>query len=232
MNFFTDKLIIVYFPTQAGGKFISNCLSLSRYAVPQDRETASIDLNGPIPDDYYTWKCQQVLQTLPPLGTSMTNWRHYEFGCYQLFGRGYLKFKGFDGHELDEISDISSQLSNQTDKDFFMVTHDKNELVTIKKTFPNSRVLTLINFSKFICRATELKNPEKNINDMMFWLMDWDYLTELTNYTFNVDSIFNSTNFCNEMKKLYIELGYNDFDQVQLLDFYKAYIRLHNIDYE
>jgi hypothetical protein len=45
MNFATKNLIILYYPTLAGGKFLSNCLSLSNHAVSQCPETSAIDLS-------------------------------------------------------------------------------------------------------------------------------------------------------------------------------------------
>jgi hypothetical protein len=45
ISFDTDRLIIIYFPECAGGKFLSNCLSLSRHAVAQNKWVAAHDLS-------------------------------------------------------------------------------------------------------------------------------------------------------------------------------------------
>ena len=43
VNFQTDKLIIMKYPPYAGGKFISNCLALSKHAVVQNEFIADLD---------------------------------------------------------------------------------------------------------------------------------------------------------------------------------------------
>jgi hypothetical protein len=45
INFLTDKLIILYYPRFAGGKFLGNCLALSKHAVFQHVPFSIVDLD-------------------------------------------------------------------------------------------------------------------------------------------------------------------------------------------
>lgn len=45
MNFDTNRLLLIYYPQFAGGKFITNCLALSKDAVHINRYLAEIDIN-------------------------------------------------------------------------------------------------------------------------------------------------------------------------------------------
>jgi hypothetical protein len=52
VNYQSTNPIIMSFPSFTGGKFISNCLSLSKYACPQDPEAAEYLLKNQNDYDY------------------------------------------------------------------------------------------------------------------------------------------------------------------------------------
>ena len=83
INFNSSNPIIIQFPRFAGGKFISNCLSLSKHAVPQDKTLAEYLLLRP---DDYQFRFDNLINTLPP-PHDMINWiTYYELGDTQFFG--------------------------------------------------------------------------------------------------------------------------------------------------
>ena len=45
-DFMTDRLVIVYYPLGAGGKFLINCLGLSNQCVLQSIELANNQINN------------------------------------------------------------------------------------------------------------------------------------------------------------------------------------------
>ena len=90
INFNSDNPIIIQFPRFAGGKFISNCLSLSKHAVPQDKKLAEYLLLHP---DDYQFRFDNLVKTLPP-PHDMINWiAQYELGDNQLFGSTHLDWR-------------------------------------------------------------------------------------------------------------------------------------------
>jgi hypothetical protein len=72
------------FPRFAGGKFISNCLALSKKCYPQDITCAEYLLKNP---EDYKFRFDSVMKTLPPTRKEMINWiSTYEFGDSRLYG--------------------------------------------------------------------------------------------------------------------------------------------------
>ena len=54
INFETDKIVIIYYKPYAGGKFLSNCLALSKSALPQNAIISLLDLNFYKQDEHIT----------------------------------------------------------------------------------------------------------------------------------------------------------------------------------
>ena len=71
INYNSHNPVIIQFPRFAGGKFISNCLALSKYAVPQDAATARYLLDNPTD---YNYRFARVNDTLPKTVGKMKNW--------------------------------------------------------------------------------------------------------------------------------------------------------------
>ena len=281
VNFLTDKLIILYYPGFAGGKFLSNCLALSQFAVVQDPYLAELDLkfhdadfkqaldvtarsnydkvalsDWPSYDDlinniesidikkfetnfdfrvairtirtlycstYYTFKKRAVMHSLPP-DAFMHNWEKYEYGCKQFFGVNSFDYA--HNAQLIESNVFNSvvPLISNSNRNFFIVTHDCSILEGILKKWPNAQIIQLINSIEFRKLASKLKQLEP----IQTYEFDNIYKNAIT---FDVDSTyFNRNMFLSAMKNLYGVLGYNDFNvDDNLLEFYKAYMLLHDI---
>lgn len=138
--FQTDNVVILSFLPFAGGKFLSNCLSLSKHACPQDPVAANHLLSYP---EDYDFRLQTVLRTLPPMD-QLKDWRNFEFGDYQLFGHGVDAWRtGIP----QTPNDITQRLC-QSKMKFFMINHTMNPHGLLS-VWPNSTILRLINFRQF-----------------------------------------------------------------------------------
>lgn len=157
-NFYlTQNAIIVSFLPFAGGKFLTNCLSLSKHACPQDPEIARYLLNNP---SDYNYRLTCVLKTLPDPG-SMRQWQAFEFGDTQLYGKDYLVCSGSSVQHF-VLNDITKKLC-MSDLKFFICDHSMcpADMLTI---WPNATQIKLINSEKFQKLALSLKHGE--ISDM------------------------------------------------------------------
>jgi hypothetical protein len=149
------------FPRFAGGKFISNCLSLSQHCCPQDTYTATHLLNN---SKDYNLRLQQVLKTIPATKKEMIHWiPKYEFGDIQLYGSACE-------HWSNGISAAPTVLVQQLIDDnfkLFLNAHGGEfNVKNLLKVWPNSCVIKLINHSKFSEISRRLKsNDKKTIND-------------------------------------------------------------------
>ena len=206
INFESHNLVIIQFPSYAGGKFISNCLSLSKYCVPQDLKLAEYLLKNPANYDY---RLAAVLDTLPTR-SDMKNWiSKYELGDQQLFGSVHLKWREGDSAESD-CNKTTNLLSNSYLK-FFMVCHPMEQLFGLLKVWPNATIIRLINYNKFrsISHALKQLDPISDGNYCRSKYLelagpDWPTWQEFESHNFNTNSLVNySADILNEINQFY-----------------------------
>jgi len=236
LNFDTDKLIIICYPTFAGGKFLINCLALSKYATFQDNYLVKKDLISKNLDKepYYNFKLKTALNSLPSKN-NMNNWRKYEYGCVQLFN---WASGSFCEEELsnDIVKNEVKILSNQEEVNFFIVAHNNISLERVLNYFPNSKILLLTDYVDFMIKAKLLKDDPTTYNLENYkskWTDDKysEYIDSFSeykiNYTMSYADIFEEDKFLNRIENLYDELGYDDFNRNLVSKFYQSYISLH-----
>ena len=140
-QFATDRIIIVNFPSGAGGKFLANSITLSQQAVLQHRALTELT-----PDKKLDLLCTRY--------KSMTSsrWSDIDLGCVQLFGNSRSKI------------DVESQVSESTswqyshkipklieqNKYFFIVSHNSNQLAWITQTWSNAKIIRFVNSLDFM----------------------------------------------------------------------------------
>jgi hypothetical protein len=150
-----DNFVILNFPRFAGGKFISNCLSLSRHCCPQDPVIAQNLLSRPAD---YNYRLSSVIRTLPSDKSDMTCWiQHYEFGDIQLYGEAVTQWQ-------HGISCPPTELVNMLlDSGFklFLTSHGGDLSVrNLLISWPESTVVTLINHVEFSTISNKLKSTD------------------------------------------------------------------------
>jgi hypothetical protein len=158
----------MYYPTWAGGKFITNCLSLSRHAVPQNKKIAEYLIDNPTD---YQFRLDAVLSTLPPK-EKMTDWRNgWEFGDTDFFQGNvseYLEnWKQGKTKNLSTDNLLSNLISNNMC--FFMVAHSGgiSAVKAMSDVWKQARIIGLINYQKFWSIAKKLKDNNTNHTTLM-----------------------------------------------------------------
>lgn len=156
-----NNFIIIAFPRFAGGKFISNCLSLSKFCCPQDTKTAEYLL---INSDDYNYRIESIMRTIPPTQALMINWiEKYEFGDNQIYQTAFNQW----------LNGITCEHSELVEKliaagfYLFLTAHGGDESVrNLLKVWPNSTIIKLINHVKFSKISYSLKSVDKtSINE-------------------------------------------------------------------
>jgi hypothetical protein len=247
INYNSHYPIIIQFPRFAGGKFISNCLALSKYAVPQDATTANYLMYHP---DDYNYRFKQVTKTLPATVAEMKNWiNNYEFGNRQQ-------------------ESLLEELSN-SGLNFFFIAHQPSNTLKTLSLWKNAKVIVLTNFRQFSNISCERKGNGETIEGVSgnycvekYTLLKgdswpaWDEFNaakfdainipnlpmpirdEISNFYpantaavtlgFDIDnSIFDKSKFLSAMETLYHQLTYDDFNSKLVGDFWQSYIDLH-----
>ena len=86
--------IFVYYLPFSGGRFISNCLALSKNVVVNDRPLALEDLSFDAYDaDYYQFKLESVLQSFPTDITQGQPWTEFPIFDDSIYDRVLEKNK-------------------------------------------------------------------------------------------------------------------------------------------
>ena len=250
INYNSDKVIIIQFTRFAGGKFISNCLALSKYAVPQYDKAGIYLLTNP---DDYDYRLSQIQKTLPQTVEEMKQWiETYEFG-------------------ENQQNSILEQLSN-SNLNFFITAHSPEETAGYLKSWPNAKVIVLTNVRKFSDIARERKGTSAQIDDKDFYgvycvekynlykINDWPTWDQFNDAKFDIrnlvnvskntlkkmarvyksyqinvptigldidNCIFDKVKFLSSMEKLYATLGYDDFNSELIMKFWGQYMNLH-----
>lgn len=149
------------FPRFAGGKFISNCLSLSKFCCPQDSVSAEYLLG--FPDDY-EYRLNSIMRTLPAKQSDMINWiEKYEFGDEQLYQNAFGHWKkGIQCH----TNDLVNRLLKSNFKLFLTAHGGDIDVKNLLKAWPDAVIIKLINHTTFSKISQILKSSDnKSIDD-------------------------------------------------------------------
>jgi len=144
INSSTDKIIVVFYPSEAGGKFLLNCLGLGDRFVLQDADIAKKQLDNKITK-------QEIFDELMfRLSRVNGRWNDLNLGCVELFGNRMFTHKLLDGLTLKHLpfNSIVHDLSYGSHY-FPLITHNIYELEPILSHWPNARIINLVNYEKF-----------------------------------------------------------------------------------
>ena len=230
MNFSTPNVILTYYPSFAGGKFIINCLALSRYCVISDPRYAKKDLSfTQFDDQYYKFKIDSILSSLPPID-EVSKWRAYELCEW--------KFAGIDNNDYGEKTTVQLRAHNFTPlleqavdsgRHHCFVSHYHNVTLGFKQVWPNAKIVSLVNWNKFIKIAGAFKaTKQEDVDRHLDYLLDFPSTLPWPSLIYDVDhSIFSKENHLRSIKTLYHALGWDDFNEDLVGRYYDEYRYLH-----
>ena len=209
----------MYYPPGAGGKFLINSLGLSRHMVPNDVDWAIWDLQQTVHDhEYYNKKLQTILRTVPD-AVDDPKWQQYELNSNH-------KWRSPDSEFLSPI------IENQT-KSWAVVVHTLDQVRESKKAFPNSFVVKLSNYSKWL-RISQFKmlSLSEDINNKIDY---WTYVDhqeiqgeKFFDSLFDVDHCYtNLDRMRRSVEELYHQLGFDDFQYPLWVQYYIRYLSSH-----
>jgi hypothetical protein len=149
-----DATVMSFLPF-SGGKFVSNCLSLSSKACPQDPTAAQYLAQNPKDYDY---RLHTVMKTIPA-AAQMHRWRQFEFGDMSLYGDAFLSWlQGIPQEPKTVVKSLCDV------KLRFFITDHSMDPSKILMVWPNATVIKFINGSSFQHLAWLKKNANGDIN--------------------------------------------------------------------
>lgn len=229
-------MIILNYPPFVGGKFISNCLALSRHCVVQDKTFALEDIaNRNFNDEYYKFKLDCVLKSLPDKD-SMDQWVEFEFGCKQLYG---IDEEFYTSNSIKVIKEavasneiLQKLISNN--RQSCLVVHEYKTLLKQLLIYPSAFTIEFVNFREFRLLASKLKSKQDLSGNSGYNLLAEYYAQDqefykLDSFQIDVDNaFFDWRSFNSMMCSLYNYLGFDDYNPTLVHRFWSAYIELHN----
>lgn len=214
-------LISVNYSPGAGGNFLQNCLGLSRHCVLRDKNYIEWQLTAPVDAEFYQQKLAWVLDTIQP-GTFNNNWVEYELGSHRMFG-----FK------------LSSQ---HTDQDIPKAVHQAAE----HGAWVTHGVHSHAHTSNFICHWPEIKyinvvgwqwarrwreikkhRPIFGNQEPQQKPTQWEPSPNAYEFDFDTAIQFESS-WLQNIQRLFNWLNWQDFDQVPVAEYYRAYKLAHD----
>lgn len=149
INFQTSNLIIACYIPGAGGKFILNCLGLSRHVVLQDQELAQHQLNNQLsPKDKHALLLERITDT-------DQTWSDLGLGCRELFGDAIYNNKKNCGDF--KFAPVIAELSNSNLK-FCLVSHEYPRVANQLKVWANAHCIIFTDEIKFIQTVRSASN--------------------------------------------------------------------------
>lgn len=209
------KIVAVNFVPGSGGKFIQNCLALSRHCVIKDPGYARWQIDRPFNGLLYDQKLAWLLKTIPPQEL-MHNWLQYELRDDHFFGRIFSDTDS--GEPLPQLFDdiaLKSQWVTYS-------AHSHGSAKHVERHWPEVRYLCVVNADRFIADWAEIKNHNTtNLGT------NWQ-TPEYLGFKFDMDScIYNESAFLEQMRNVYKWLRWSDFDLAPIAEYYRAYIAIH-----
>ena len=229
-------MIALIYPKYVGGKFITNCLALSKHCVVQRANLAlkDIEYTG-VDNTYYDFKLASVMKTIPPKEL-IRNWGKFEFGCDQLYGVGEEFYREKSVKEIrDYLSkNVIIKKLNEANKDSCIISHDYETFLKYLYIHNNAKIIEFKNFDQFRKLSALAKDPRPE------HVYDEDYTVganyynrmrdfyQFDSFKIDVDATFMEWYPFNQMMMLlYDFMGFDDYNSELVYKFWVAYTNLH-----
>lgn len=231
------NFLIMSYPQYTGGKFIMNCLSLSRHVIPLS--ISAYHHLKDYPDDY-NYRLNRALNTLPRSNHLMTEWLSYEDNTGNFYGKSG-SFSDVIGEILTELADTNIKSNTRSmiedivakKMTFFSESpfYEFQYLSMYFKIFPTLKLLQFKNFKKFHSIAISAKtnighlkpdnhyfgNYCKSTYDTLKG-SDWPSWTKFENLYYNPNNVSASTEVVNDMLQFYKAWPKIKFENLRQLD--------------
>lgn len=216
INFKTKDAVLVCYAEQSGGKFLINCLGLSSQVLLQDADLAVQQLSGNLTQhDKFELLLQRIQQTKE---------------------QNYWNDLGLGDRRLSSPS-LLAQISN-TNYKFCFTACFVNELVMLKRVWPQSQVINFVNELDFIQYARpfalgDLPNNQLLDKTIRHKFQKSTYTPAMIDsfksivdqsLTWDCRWYLNKQQTVDNVKILYDTLMLNDFNETLIGDFYQSWI--------
>ena len=186
INFNTDKLILIYYPSGAGGKFLKNSLGLSDFSVFQSSTLADDQINGKFS------KLDKINYLINELDNMHDKWNDLNLGCWELAGpaaAGVASLKIMNLNDnIRQYFEFFKVIEDLTNKNyyFFLGCHDITELAKTANFWPNAKIIEFINYGPFQEKYRKINDNNYSIVKGSDWPKKFPSIDEYLNLDKNI----------------------------------------------
>ena len=222
VNFESNNLIVIAYPSFAGGKLLANCLGIADNACLQHAGLANLQLH-----DKLSAKDKHNL-LIARLEATHYFWDDLGLGCYHLFGnRPEFEFSLMRNRPAFPVDPFKETLLDKlltANLKLFKVAHNEKMLEPILKTWTNSSIIVFKNTEQIVSdrrpdfpanfateceRALMHKASEHRGNAVISW---------------DCNNLQSFDSFVNSVQDLYLQLHLHEFNRQYVQDIYTAYM--------
>lgn len=202
-NRYSDRAVIVSYPIGAGGKFIINCLGISKHCYLQHFPLILQQRNGNLsPKDKLDFLCQQLDKTTD-------QWTDLWLGDATVFG---------DAMDPSIWREEINQISYENCY-FFTTAHTPEEARKLISIWPKSKKIVVTNPESFINFRNPLVDVKRDLNSFSYRLIpdsiEWD-----SSWNLNTDTVLE------QIEILYNRFGIDDFNSDFVARFARKYLEV------
>ena len=216
INFQTDKLVIIKYPTLAGGKFLSLCLAIHPDILHQDQWMAKTKMQKD-----FDQKKSLEMSKIPFSKKLKDGNTHYEFGCWQLAGFGAPALTVDIKADEKTANELWTELTNQNRYHFCMVEHTDEAIAWTR--YPNRKTIILRNF-EWIMEKRNKKCSEVWYNN----LKEENYKNRIN---FDMSLLQNDKAFLQEIEQVFDFLGLDKVEDLYLLELRNSFLETLTIGF-
>ena len=154
-----NNAVIMHFPAYSGGKFIMNCLCLSKYTLMMHNPSIKVLIKD---NENYEYRLHKIMTTLPSKIEDMSQWvSKYEFGDIEMYGDQVSRWHIGENIVFDE--NITTII--KSNMKFFITAHSIGNVNILLEQWNEATVITLINYEIFQKIAFEKKSDSSRSID-------------------------------------------------------------------
>lgn len=208
INLNCHNVYIVYYPGYSGGKFLINCLALSRHCVLQDKDRINLSVEEKF--RVLDHELDIVLGKATADNYVAGTWSDFRMGCDSLFNNKY---------DPESYPAVVTELTNG-ERLFFVIAHIPEDLDKLLGIWHNAKVICFNRGFKFVSWRTSpafamtliqgYRSVPPRQEEVLNWSADW---------------FLDRERFMNEIKYLYTDMGLDDFNPALVEWFYNKYMQ-------
>jgi hypothetical protein len=207
--FHNDNIVIVCYPSGAGGKFLINSLALSNQCYLQDIELVRQQRRGALsPQDKYNVLSREldlVNGVWQDGAYQPGTWNDLRMGCQKLFN------DQFDPGTFDPLIQEIAQESQR----FFVVAHGDKMFARLHSIWPCARIIQFVHMNSFLQWRAGWQEKSTQLSDALAGhnTIKWD-----------ADYYMDHDTFIARLRDLYQQLELTDFNETLVSNFYSKYM--------